>query len=164
MVLSTQFYDFLHELEEDGSISRFDWKDPRLKKLHILASGSVEDRKKQFIKLLERGYDKHECAAETEFPVSQIEKIRREAKIPIVPRFNYLVDGEFYADVNSLRKVFKIPTTADSITYLRFYRHSAYHLDHFHWEQIPIGAHLYNKFGKMRIKKAHDIRSYKKYG
>lgn len=164
MVLTAKFYDYLHELELEGSISRFDMNSPELQKLHELASGSFEDRKKQCIKLLERGYDKRECAVETEFSASQIESIRREAKIPIVPRFNYLVDGEFYADVTSLRKVFKIPTTADSIIYLRFYQHSAYRLDHFRWERIPLGAHLYNKFGKMRIKKSHDIRSYKKYG
>ena len=58
MVLTTKFYDYLHELELGGSISRFDWKSPELKKLHVLASGSMEDRKKRCIKLLERGFDK----------------------------------------------------------------------------------------------------------
>lgn len=164
MALSTEFYDYLHELELNGSISRFDWESPELRKLHELASGSFEERRKQCIKLLERGYDKWEISAETEFSASIIDVFRREAKIPIVPHFNYLIDGVFYADLNALRKVLKVPTTASAVDYLKNKNHKAYHLDHFHWSQIPVGSRLVNKFGKERIKNSHDIRSYKKYG
>ncbi len=59
MVLTTEFYDYLHELEKkDGSINRFDMDSPELTKLHELASGTFEDRRANCIKLLERGFDK----------------------------------------------------------------------------------------------------------
>ena len=34
MTLSVEFYDYLHELEKDGSINRFDMDSPQLTKLH----------------------------------------------------------------------------------------------------------------------------------
>lgn len=45
MVLTTKFYNYLHQLEADGSISRFDWNSPELKRLHDLASGTLEERR-----------------------------------------------------------------------------------------------------------------------
>lgn len=44
MTLSVEFYDYLHELEKGGSINRFDMDSPELNKLHVLASGTFEDR------------------------------------------------------------------------------------------------------------------------
>ena len=46
MVLTTKFYNYLHQLEADGSISRFDWNSPELKRLHDLASGGTLHIKK----------------------------------------------------------------------------------------------------------------------
>jgi hypothetical protein len=163
MVLTTEFYDYLHELEKDGSINRFDMDSPELTKLHELASGTFEDRRANCIKLLERGFDKWEIAAETEFAASVIENFRREARIPIVPHYNYLIDGKFYTDLNALRKAFKIPTTAGAIDYLCDRRHKAYHLKRFHWEQIPLGSHLIDGHGTERIKNSPDIRTYKQF-
>lgn len=57
MTLSTEFYDYLHELEKGGSINRFDMDSPELTKLHELASGTFEDRRANCIKLLERGFE-----------------------------------------------------------------------------------------------------------
>ncbi|MCZ3587482.1 hypothetical protein L2814_09660, partial [Lactobacillus gasseri] len=65
MALTAEFYDYLHELERDGSINRFDMDSPELNKLHVLASGTFEDRRANCIKLLERGFDKWEISAET---------------------------------------------------------------------------------------------------
>lgn len=161
MVLTTKFYDYLHELEKGGSISRFDMNSPELQELHELASGTFEERRKRCIELLERGFNKWECSAKTEFSASVIEVFRREAKIPRVPHFNYLVNGVFYTDLNAIRRVFRIPTTAKAVEYLNDRRHKAYHLEKFHWEQIPIGARMTNGYGTVRIKKADDIRSYK---
>lgn len=164
MVLTTKFYDYLHELEENGSVARFDMNAPELRKLHELASGTFEDRRRNCIKLLERGFDKWEISAETEFAVSVIENFRREAKIPIVPHFNYLIDGVFYTDLKALRRTFGIPTMTGAIDYLCDRRHKAYHLNKFHWEQIPLGSHLVDAHGTEHVKTSADIRSYKKYG
>ena len=83
MVLTMKFYDYLHELEENGSVARFDMNAPELRKLHELASGTFEDRRRNCISLLERGFDKWEISAETEFAASVIDNFRREAKIPL---------------------------------------------------------------------------------
>lgn len=161
MTLSVEFYDYLHKLEKGGSINRFDMDSPELNKLHELASGTFEDRRANCIKLLERGFDKWEISAETEFAVSVIEIFRREARIPIVPHYNYLIDGKFYTDLNALRKAFKIPTTAGAVDYLCDRRHKAYHLKKFHWEQIPLGSHMIDGCGTERVKDSYDIRTYK---
>lgn len=135
MTLSVEFYDYLHKLEKSGSINRFDMDSPQLTKLHELASGTFEDRRANCIKLLERGFDKWEISAETEFAASVIEIFRREARIPIVPHYNYLIDGKFYTDLNALRKAFKIPTTAGAIDYLCDRRHKSLSS-----QKIPLGT------------------------
>lgn len=161
MVLTTKFYDYLHELEKGGSISRFDMDSPELQELHELASGSFEERRARCIELLERGFNKWECSAKTEFPAVVIEVFRREAKIPRVPHFNYLVNGIFYTDLGAIRRAFRVPTTAKAMEYLNDGRHRAYHLESFRWEQIPIGAKMTDGYGSIHIKTDDDIRSYK---
>ena len=163
MVLTTKFYNYLHQLEADGSISRFDWNSPELKRLHDLASGTLEDRRDRCIKLLERGFDKWEISANVDLTVTEIDRIRRSVKISTIPHFNYLIDGIFYADLNAVRKMLRVPTTALAVQYLRERKSRAFHLDHFYWDQVPMGSHMITSDGTLHIKKSNDIRTFRQF-
>lgn len=163
MALTNEFYDYLHELEKGGSINRFDMDSPELNKLHVLAPGTFENKRANCIKLLERGFDKWEISANVDLTVTEIDQIRRSVKIPTIPHFNYLIDGIFYADLNAVRKMLRVPTTALAVQYLRERKSRAFHLDHFHWDQVPMGSHMITSGGTLHIKKSNDIRTFRQF-
>lgn len=164
MAFTTEFYDYLHELELDGSISRLDDDSTELLKLRILATESTfENKKANCIALLEKGYSKREVATEVKMSIITVSEIKKEAGIPRVPVFKYLVDDKFYVDLRALKRVFPISKDDGVIKSLKRLGHVAYYLHDCHWEQIPIGAMMITANGKVHVKKSHNIRTFDKF-
>lgn len=159
-MISKEAYDDLHFLEEKyGSIARVPENEPHFVKLkEMMDQEHTASRGMNALKMLQDGFTEYEAAIDVGLTVNYVKKLRQSHHIPIVPKFNYIVNDTYFASREAIAKYYEV-SNYRVFEFLRI-KDLKIVMCKMHWKDIPINAR-YVVDKRVYVKKKDSILSFK---